>query len=134
MILVTELAAAPILSKADPDVLALVAQTAADIQLAAGEYAVHEGDERALYVVLSGHIEVDEAVRRHRARHRQARAGADIRRDADHLRHAFQGNYRASEPARVARIEAAQFHALAASSPETADEDRPRWRASGSAA
>ena len=58
MILVTELAAAPILSKADPDVLALVAQSAADIQLAAGEYAVHEGDERALYVVLSGHIDV----------------------------------------------------------------------------
>ena len=58
MILVTELAAAPILSKADPDVLALVAQSAADIPLAAGEYAVHEGDERALYVVLSGHIQV----------------------------------------------------------------------------
>ena len=58
MILVTELAAAPILSKADPDVLALVAQSAADIQLAAGEYAAHEGDERALYVVLSGHIQV----------------------------------------------------------------------------
>ena len=35
-----------------------MAQSAADIQLAAGEYAVHEGDERALYVVLSGQIEV----------------------------------------------------------------------------
>lgn len=58
MILVTELAAAPILSKADPDVLALVSQFAADIRLGAGEYAAHEGDERALYVVLSGHIEV----------------------------------------------------------------------------
>jgi hypothetical protein len=42
MILVTELAAVPILSKADPDVLAHVAQAAADIRLGPGEYAAHE--------------------------------------------------------------------------------------------
>jgi len=38
MILLTELAAAPILSKADPDVLALVSQSAADIRPGAGRW------------------------------------------------------------------------------------------------
>lgn len=34
-----------------------VVRTSADIQLRAGEYAVHEGGERALYAVLSGKFE-----------------------------------------------------------------------------
>ena len=33
-----------------------------DIRLAAGEYAVHEGEERALFVVLEGMIEVVKVV------------------------------------------------------------------------
>src|SRR5207247_4560201 len=43
------------LSAADRERLS---RTCADISLAAGEYAVHEGDERALFVVLEGRIEV----------------------------------------------------------------------------
>ena len=35
-----------------------LSRTAADISLAAGEYAVNEGDERALFAVLEGKIEV----------------------------------------------------------------------------
>ena len=35
-----------------------VAQAAADLHLRPGEYAVHEGEERALFAVLAGKIEV----------------------------------------------------------------------------
>jgi thioredoxin reductase (NADPH) len=117
MILVTELAAAPILSKADPHVLGLVSQAAADIRLGAGEYAAHEGDERALYVMLSGHIEVTkrfDGIERVIGKRSPGQVFGEI---PIIFGIAFQGNYRASEPTRLARIEAAQFHALAAASP-----------------
>ena len=35
-----------------------LAQTSADLHLSAGEFAVHEGGDRALYAVLAGKIEV----------------------------------------------------------------------------
>jgi thioredoxin reductase (NADPH) len=35
-----------------------LSQSCADIRLAAGEYAVHDGEERALFAVLEGRIEV----------------------------------------------------------------------------
>jgi thioredoxin reductase (NADPH) len=44
-------------SLSDADLDRLV-RTSADIRLNPGEYAVHEGGERALYAVLSGRIEV----------------------------------------------------------------------------
>ena len=40
-----------------PD-LERLAKSAADMHLAVGEWAVHEGDERAFYAVVSGQIEV----------------------------------------------------------------------------
>src|ERR1700743_3644126 len=43
------------LSEGDLDRLA---RTSADLRLNEGEYAVHEGGERALFAVLSGKIEV----------------------------------------------------------------------------
>ena len=52
MVTTDEIAEVPLfaaLSAADRERLS---RTAADISLAAGEYAVHEGDERALFVVL----------------------------------------------------------------------------------
>jgi thioredoxin reductase (NADPH) len=42
----------------EPDVLERLAQVVADITLTPGEFAVHEGDERALFGVLSGRFEV----------------------------------------------------------------------------
>ena len=62
MIDVSELAAVPVLSKVASEDLTSIARTAADIRLAAGEVAVHEGDDRALYVVLSGKIEVSKSI------------------------------------------------------------------------
>src|SRR5436190_12356870 len=57
MVTAGEIGSVPIfadLSPADRDRLARVA---ADISLMPGEYAAHEGDERALFAVLEGRIE-----------------------------------------------------------------------------
>ena len=63
-----------------------LSRAAADISLAPGEYAAHEGGERALFAVLDGRIEPtklvdgkraewDEAINEGRAAAEQARAG-----------------------------------------------------------
>jgi thioredoxin reductase len=58
MIVVDELNSVPLFSGVERDHLAPLAQTAGDVQLGVGEYAAHEGDPPALFVVLSGKIEV----------------------------------------------------------------------------
>ena len=58
-----------------------VCRAAADINLSAGEFAAHEGDERALFAVLEGQIEATRMVDGiHRAdRHSQARETSSAR-------------------------------------------------------
>jgi thioredoxin reductase (NADPH) len=97
--------------------LARLAQTFGDVRLGAGDYAVHEGDERSLFVVLAGRIEVTKVIDGIERVIGQTRAGPDLRRGADHLRHAYQGSYRATEPSRVMNLSARQFHALTAALP-----------------
>ena len=58
MLTTEELAAIPLISALPAEQLEHLARRAADIQLAVGEYAVHEGEERALFAVLAGKIEV----------------------------------------------------------------------------
>ena len=58
MITPEDLPVVPVLASVAPEDLARLAQTAGDVRLGAGDYAVHEGDERALFVVLAGRIEV----------------------------------------------------------------------------
>ena len=58
MLTIEELASIPLFSKLPARELKHLAKGAADIHLSAGEYAVHEGDERAIFVVLAGKMEV----------------------------------------------------------------------------
>ncbi len=58
MLTTDELAAIPLFSALHDADLADLGADAADIHLNAGEYAVHEGDEPALFVVLDAGIEV----------------------------------------------------------------------------
>jgi len=58
MIAVDELDSVPLLSGVAPEHLAPLAQTAGDARLGVGEHAAHEGDPPALFVVLSGKVEV----------------------------------------------------------------------------
>ena len=60
MFTVDDIGAIPVFSALAQAELERLARTSADIQLSPGEFAVHEGGERALFAVLSGKIEVIE--------------------------------------------------------------------------
>jgi thioredoxin reductase (NADPH) len=58
MLTIDDVRAVPLFSSLAAPELEHLALTSADIHLAAGEFAVPEGGERALYAVLEGKIEV----------------------------------------------------------------------------
>ena len=95
-----------------------LAQTAADIHLAQGEYAVPEGGERALYMVLSGKIEVVKLIDGIERRLGWRLPGTFFGEVPLTLGTPFPGGYRAAEPSRVMRIDAPQYYTLAASAPD----------------
>ena len=106
------------LSEADLDRLV---RTCADIHLNAGEYAVHEGGERALYAVLSGRLEV---VKRFDGVERSLgwRLPGTIFGEVPlAFASPFPGGYRAVEPSRVMRVEPQHYFAIAAAAPEVAE-------------
>jgi CRP-like cAMP-binding protein len=58
MLTIDDVRAIPLFSTLAVTELERLAQTSADLHLGAGEFAVHEGGDRALYAVLAGKIEV----------------------------------------------------------------------------
>ena len=99
-----------------------VSRLAADISLVAGEYAAHEGEERALFALLEGRIEpvklVDGIERVVGVRH-----PGDIFGEVPIvLGTLFPVGFRAAENSRVMRLEAADYHAIAALQPNVAKE------------
>ena len=58
MLSIEDIRAIPLFATLAERELERLVRNSADIQLQAGEYAVHEGGERALFAVLSGKIEV----------------------------------------------------------------------------
>ena len=99
-----------------------LARVAADVTLVAGEYAAHEGAERALFAVLEGRIEpvrlVDGIERVLGERH----PGDVFGEVPIVLGTVFPVGFRAAEPSRVMRIEPQDYHAVAAVVPEVATE------------
>ena len=97
-----------------------LSRVAADISLAAGEYAAHEGEERALFALLEGRIEavkvvdgIDRVV--------GERGPGDICGEVPiTLGTLFPVGFRAAEPCRIMRIEPEDYHAVAALAPEVA--------------
>jgi thioredoxin reductase (NADPH) len=95
---------------------------AADIALRPGEYAAHEGDDRALFVVLEGRIEpvkTTDGVERVVGRRLPGEIFGEFPIVFGTV---FPVGFRAAEPSRVMRIEAADYHAVAAVYPEAAKE------------
>jgi thioredoxin reductase (NADPH) len=99
-----------------------LSQVAADISLVPGEYAAHEGEERALFAVLEGRIEpvqlVDGIERVVGVRH----TGDIFGEVPIVLGTLFPVGFRAAESSRVMRVEPADYHAVAAVQPEVAKE------------
>src|SRR5499433_4391283 len=97
-----------------------VAQAAADLHLRPGEYAVHEGEERALYAVLSGKIEVTKRMEGVEKTIGWRVPGTIFGEVPITLGAAFPGSFRAAEPSRVLRLDARQYYAVAAAAPQVA--------------
>jgi thioredoxin reductase (NADPH) len=95
-----------------------LSRVAADIRLVPGEYAVHPGDGRALFAVLEGRLETV-ALEDGIPRVVGGRGVGELFGEVPiALATTFPFGFRAAEPSRVMRIEAHEYHAIAASSPE----------------
>jgi len=99
-----------------------LARVAADISLVPGEYAVHEGGERALFAVLEGRIEpikLGDGIERVVGE----RHPGDIFGEVPiTLGTVFPVGFRAAESSRVMRVEPHDYHAVAAVSPDVGKE------------
>jgi thioredoxin reductase (NADPH) len=94
-----------------------LAQTSADLHQKAGEYAVHEGAERALYAVLTGSIEVVKMIDGIERTLGWRAPGAIFGEVPLTFGTVFPGAYRAAEASRVLRVDPKDYYAVAASSP-----------------
>ena len=120
MLTVEEVAAIPLFSALPVADLERLARTSADLQLSAGEFAVHEGGEGALFVVISGKIEVIKTFDGIERTLGWRIPGAIFGEVPITLGTPFPGGYRAAEPSRVMRMEVQQYYAIAAVSKDVA--------------
>ena len=118
MLTIDDIRAIPLFSTLAVHELERLAQTSADLHLCAGEFAVHEGGERALFAVLSGKVEVVKLVDGIERTLGWRVPGAIFGEVPIALGTPFPGAYRASEPSRVMRVDLRQYYAIAAASPE----------------
>ena len=118
MLTVNDVRAIPLFSTLSEVDLERLAQTAADVHLGAGEFAVHEGGERALYAVIAGKIEVVKLVDGIERTLGWRVPGTIFGEVPLTLGTPFPGGYRASKPSRVMRIDAQQYYAVAATAPD----------------
>ena len=120
MLTAEDVAAISLFSGLSHDDRERVAQAAADLHLRPGEYAVHEGEERALYAVLSGKIEVTKRMEGVEKTIGWRLPGTVFGEVPITLGAAFPGSFRASEPSRVLRLDARQYYVIAAAAPQVA--------------
>ena len=122
MVSAEEIAAVQLFAGLDASERGQLSRVAADISLVSGEYAAHEGDERALFAVLEGRIEpvrlVDGIERVLGERH----PGDVFGEVPIVLGTVFPVGFRAAEPSRVMRIEPHDYHAVASVVPDVAKE------------
>ncbi len=118
MLTIDDIRDVPLFATLTESDLERLAQTSADLHLAAGEFAVPEGGERALFVVLAGRIEVIKTIDGVERTLGWRTVGAIFGEVPLALGTPFPGGYRAAEPSRVMRVEPQQYYAVAAASPE----------------
>ena len=119
MFSLAELRAVPLFSNLADEQIAYLLKTSADIRLLPGEYVLHEGEtRRALFVLIEGRLEVTKFVD-------GAERVVGVRDPGESfgelplaLNTPFAVSVRATERARVMRVDAKDFQAVAASAPE----------------
>src|SRR4051794_37846051 len=122
MVTTEEIRLVPLFAGLDDAQCERLSRAAADISLAAGEYAAPQGSEPALFAVLEGRIE---PVQRTEGVERVVgvRQPGEIFGEVPiTLGTVFPVGFRAAEPSRVMRIEPRDYHAIASGSPDVATE------------
>jgi thioredoxin reductase (NADPH) len=99
-----------------------LARAAADIGLQPGEYAVHEGGERALFAVLEGHIEAVKLIDGIERVVGERLPGEIFGEVSIVFGTVSPVGFRAVEKSRVLRVEPHDYHAVAAVAPEVGKE------------
>ena len=97
-----------------------IARVAADVTLTDGEYAVHEGDDPALFAVLEGHLEAVRLVDGQERVIGERFPGNVFGEISLTLGTGHPAGLRADGAARVMRLEARDYHELAAAAPQIA--------------
>ena len=120
MLTIEDVRSIPLFSTLAVTELERLAESSADLHLAAGEFAVHEGEDRALYAVLAGKIEVVKLFDGIERTLGWRLPGTIFGEVPIAFGTAFVGGYRAAEPARVFRVDPRQYYAVAAACPEIA--------------
>jgi thioredoxin reductase (NADPH) len=95
-----------------------LARAAADIGLVLGEFAAQEGSERALFGLLEGRIEAVKTVDGIEKVVGERMPGDVFGEVPITLGSLFPVGFRAAEPCRVLRLDASDYHAVAAAAPD----------------
>ena len=120
MVTPDEIGSVAALEALDPADREKLCRVAADISLGPGEYAVHEGDERALFCVLEGRVEAVKLVDGITRVVGERNPGEIFGEVPITLGTAFPVGFRAAEPSRVMRIEPRDYLVVAAAAPGVA--------------
>ena len=120
MITAAELTAIPVFSDLTDDELAFVARSVEDIRLLAGEFAAREGDERALFLVVEGVMELTKDINGVERRVGKRRPGEMYGEVPVMLSTNLPASYGAIEASRVLKLDFASFFTLAAMAPQVA--------------
>ena len=120
MLTTDEIRAVPLFSALDLKGLEQLARTSEDVHLKPGEFAVHEGGERALFAVLAGKLEVIKLIDGVERRLGWRVPGTVFGEVPLALGAPFPAAYRASETSRVMRVDPRQYYTIAAAAPEVA--------------
>jgi len=120
MLTIDDIRSIPLFSTLAETELARLARTSADLHLGAGEFAVPEGGDRALFAVLTGKIEVVKVFDGVERTLGWRVPGTIFGEVPIAFGTTFVGGYRASQPSRVFRVDPREYYALAAACPDVA--------------
>ncbi len=122
MVTAEEIGRITIFAELDLDEREALARAAADITLLPGEFAAREGDERALFALLDGHIEATKLVDGIDRVVGERRPGEIFGEVPITLGTLFPAGFRAAAESRVAKLAPEDYHAVAAVAPGVAKE------------
>ncbi len=122
MVTTDEIGSLAIFAALGPAAREQLSRAAADIALMTGEYAAHEGGERALFAVLEGRIEAVKAVDGIGRVVGQRHPGDIFGEVPIALGTVFPVGFRAAEKSRIMRVEAGDYHSVVALHPDVGKE------------